>query len=299
MTLRRQVTALEGNTQKLDGGSMYGNCPRAVWERWSPPDDRGRIDLACRSMLIEEFPDGSDTPARRLLFETGIGAFFEPKLRDRFGVVESDHVLLASLGEHGLSHEDIDVVVLSHLHFDHAGGLLSTWRDGAAPELLFPRARYLAGRVGWERARRPHARDRASFIPALNELLAASGRLELADGTPGDTGTHELLGPGYRLHFADGHTPGLMVTEVEAELGGETRPLAFVSDLIPGMPWMHLPITMGYDRYPERLIDEKRSLLTDLLQRHGAVFFTHDPSVAMAAVVQDDKGRFGGAPLAR
>ena len=125
--------SLEGNTQKLDGGSMFGNAPRALWERWAIPDSRHRIDLACRALLVREEPPQGDP--RWLLFETGIGAFFEPALKDRYGVQESEHVLLESLASLGLSHEDIDVVVLSHLHFDHAGGLLSAWKPKAAVEL--------------------------------------------------------------------------------------------------------------------------------------------------------------------
>lgn len=279
--MTRRILPVMGNSQKLDGGSMYGNCPRVVWERWSPADDMDRIDLACRAMLVDEGD-------RKLLFETGIGAFFEPRYKERYGVVEDEHVLLQSLAAHALSHEDVDVVVLSHLHFDHAGGLLSAWQPDRPFELLFPNAQYVVGHDAWERARNPHPRDRASFVPDIQRLLAESGRLAVV--ASGAT-THELLGPGYRFHYSDGHTPGLLMTEVETDDG----PVVFVGDLIPGAPWMHLPITMGYDRYPELLIDEKRALLTDLLGRGGSVFFTHDPSVALARVARDDKGRFRAA----
>ena len=288
---------LDGNTQKLDGGAMYGNCPRAVWSRWSPPDELGRIDLACRCLLVEERSGeaGADgAPDRRILFETGIGAFFEPKLADRFGVVEKEHVLLDSLAAHGLSHEDIDVVVLSHLHFDHAGGLLTPWAEGAEPQMLFPNARFVVGRRAWDRAQKPHPRDRASYIPAIQAQLEASGRLELVDGEGINSDARsETLGDGYRFHFSEGHTPGLLLAEFETDDG----PIVFCGDLIPGLPWMHLPITMGYDRYPEQLIDEKTELLTDLLARGGNVFFTHDPAVGAAKVVRDEKGRFGGEAL--
>lgn len=277
----RTLTAISGNTQRLDGGAMFGNAPRAVWEKWIPPDERHRIPLACRAMLVEE-RDGDGT--KRILFEAGIGAFFSPKMRDRFGVVEAEHVLLRSLEQAGTSHEQIDVVVLSHLHFDHAGGLLSPFEEGKPPTLLFPRATFVVGKEAWERARHPHARDKASFIPELVPLLEATGRLEVVDGD-----TSAALGPAYRLHRSDGHTPGLVLGEVPSETG----PIVFAADLIPGRPWVHLPITMGYDRYPERIIEEKEELLTDLLARNGRLFFTHDAECAMGRIARDAQGRFG------
>jgi glyoxylase-like metal-dependent hydrolase (beta-lactamase superfamily II) len=278
----RTLTALLGNSQRLDGGAMFGNAPRPVWSQWIAPDERNRIPLACRAMLVREtHPDGR---ARTILFETGIGAFFEPKLRERFGVVEAEHVLLRSLEAAGTSHDAIDVVVLSHLHFDHAGGLLTEHRAGSAPGLLFPRATFVVGAEAWARAKAPHARDRASFIPELVPLLEASGRLELVEGD-----RSRALGEGYRLHRSEGHTPGLMLAEVPSEQG----PVVFAADLIPGRPWVHLPITMGYDRFPERLIDEKTALLTDLVSRGGRLFFTHDPECALARVARDASGRFG------
>ena len=272
----RTLTSVLGNSQRLDGGAMFGNAPRAMWEKWIPPDDRNRIPLACRCLLVR---DG----ARTILFEAGIGAFFEPTLRERYGVVEEDHVLVRSLAELGVAPEDVDVVVLSHLHFDHAGGVLAPYRPNTAPELIFSRATFVVGAEAWQRAVAPHARDKASFIPGLTELLAGSGRLELAASEHA-----AALGPGYRFHRSSGHTPGLLLTEI-AMPGG---PVVFVADLMPGKAWVHLPITMGYDRYPELLIEEKATLLADLEQRNGRLFFTHDPVIAMGTVAKDDKGRY-------
>jgi glyoxylase-like metal-dependent hydrolase (beta-lactamase superfamily II) len=269
-----QLWSINGNTQKLDGGAMFGNAPKAMWSRWIAPDELNRIPLACRCMLVK------DLDGRNVLFETGIGAFFEPALRERYGVVESHHVLLDSLAEAGLSHEDIDVVVLSHLHFDHAGGLLAAWEEGKTPRLLFPHAQVLVGAQHWQRALKPHPRDRASFIPELQSLLQHSGRLELVAGEHSQT-----LGQSVRFHFSDGHTPGLML----AEFAG----VVFCADLIPGRPWVHLPITMGYDRFPEALIEEKRAFLEDKLARNVRLFFTHDHACAMARVTRDERGRYG------
>ena len=271
-----------GNSQKLDGGAMFGNAPRAMWTKWLAPDEENRIPLACRALLAEGV-NGD----KRVLFETGIGAFFEPKLRERYGVVESNHVLLDSLAALGFSDADIDAVVISHLHFDHAGGLLAPYEEGKPPRLLFPNATYLVGREAWERAKAPHARDRASFIPELPALLEASGRLEIVDGE-----FSKALGQDVRFDFSDGHTPGLMLAEVVGKPG---EGVAFCADLIPGRPWVHLPVTMGYDRYPELLIDEKQHFLDDKLARGVRLFFTHDPGCAMATVVRDAKGRYGVA----
>jgi glyoxylase-like metal-dependent hydrolase (beta-lactamase superfamily II) len=274
----RRLTSLTGNSQKLDGGAMFGNAPKALWQRWMTPDAQNRIDLGCRALLVQE-------AGRNILVETGIGAFFSPELKERFGVQEDRHVLLDSLAELGLSDADIDIVLLSHLHFDHAGGLLAAWAKDQPARLLFPRARFVTGQRQWQRACQPHARDRASYIPELLSLLESSGRLTLLE----DSEHCPLLGPDWRLHWSDGHTPGLLLPEV-AMAGG---PVLFPSDLIPGAPWVHLPITMGYDRFPEGLIEEKQALLADLFERGGRLVFTHDPQIAMGRVVRDAKGRYG------
>ena len=280
-----KLWSILGNSQKLDGGAMFGNAPRALWSRWSVPDDQNRIALACRALLA------SPLNGKTVLFETGIGAFFDPKMRERYGVVEERHVLLDSLHAAGFEHDDVDVVVLSHLHFDHAGGLLAPWAEGRAPALLFPNATYVVSKECWERANHPHPRDRASFIPELQGLLEKSGRLELVESahTP-------ALGKSVRFHFSDGHTPGLMLSEIigpDASNGEAHGGVVFCADLIPGRPWVHVPITMGYDRNAELLIDEKREFLEDKLARNVHLFFTHDPECALAQVVRDTTGRFG------
>jgi glyoxylase-like metal-dependent hydrolase (beta-lactamase superfamily II) len=272
----KTLSSVLGNSQKLDGGAMFGNVPKALWSQWLQPDPENRITLACRALLVED-------KGKKILLETGIGSFFEPKLKLRYGVIEVRHKLLDSLAALGLQHEDIDFVILSHLHFDHAGGLLSAWQEGQTPQLLFPNARYLVGKEAWNRAQQPHFRDRASFIQLLNNLLAASQRLVVID-----TETTPLLGNDYHFHFSNGHTPGMMLTEIAMPEGA----ILFSADLIPGINWIHLPITMGYDRAAEQLVDEKQKLLKHMLSINGRIFYTHDPRFALSNIQQDDKGCF-------
>jgi glyoxylase-like metal-dependent hydrolase (beta-lactamase superfamily II) len=267
-----------GNTQRLDGGAMFGNVPRAMWEKWIQPDAAHRI----RSPAGPCWPTASKASA--CCSRPASAPFFEPKLRERFGVVEPEHVLLDNLAQAGFSHEDIDVVVLSHLHFDHAGGLLTAWKEGEAAQLLFPNATFIASAAHVARARDPHSRDRASFIPELLPLLEASGPLR---------GGRRPVLAGARQACASISAKATR----RADAGGDRRQaghggVVFCADLIPGRAWVHLPVTMGYDRYPERLIDEKLDFLADKLERDVRLFFTHDTECAMARVRRDDKGRY-------
>ena len=278
------ISAIEGNSQWLDGGAMFGNVPRPLWENWTEVDSWGRVDLAGWAVLIED--DG-----KKFLCETGIGVFFEPKLAERYGVAEREHKLLASLAALGIDEGDIDAVILSHLHFDHAGGLLPSYEDIQAgrTDLLFPKARYIVGKAAFERARNPHFRDRASFIPGLTTKLEQSGRLTLVDGPK----LPDFYPDRLSFRFSHGHTPGHMHTVFH----GDQQTVIFCGDLIPGLPWVHLPVTMGYDRYAELVIDEKRELYEIVTQKNWLLFFTHDIKQAGATIKATADGKYSAAQI--
>jgi glyoxylase-like metal-dependent hydrolase (beta-lactamase superfamily II) len=275
------ATEVRGNSQRLDGGALFGNAPRTMWSKWHAPDELGRIDLACRALLLQG-------ECGNVLLETGIGTFFPPEQRERYGVIEPEHVLLASLAALDVSHQDVNVVILSHLHFDHAGGLLGSYVANQALNLLFPNATYVVGATAFNRACSPHTRDRASFIAELPGLLQRSGRLCLVASEQRHI---DLLGPAFEFSQTNGHTPGMLHTLVK----GEQSSIYFCADLIPGRAWVRPSISMGYDRYPELLLDEKLEVLTRAAAEHQYLYFTHDPEVAMARVTKSTDGKYAVA----
>ena len=261
------IRTLETGFLWLDGGSMFGSVPKPLWSRLHPADERNRIRLAMRCLLVEGH-------GRRILVDDGIGDKFSPKLMDIYRVELGEHTLERSLAASGLGLEDVTDVVLTHLHFDHAGG--STARAGERLVPRLPRARYYVQRANWENARRPNPRERASYLPENFEPLMEAGALTFWEGP-------QQPWPGFDLFTADGHTRGQQLVRV----GGPEGALYFVADLIPTAAHVRIPYVMGYDVAAIETMDEKRMLLERASRERAWICLEHDPGVALARPVAD------------
>jgi glyoxylase-like metal-dependent hydrolase (beta-lactamase superfamily II) len=251
----------------LDGGSMFGSVPKPLWSRLAPPDERNRIRLAMRCLLVEGH-------GRRILVDDGVGAKFGPKLLDIYRVELGEHTLERSLAAAGLGVEDITDVVLTHLHFDHAGG--STARAGERLGPRLPRARYHVQRRNLENARRPNLRERASYLPENFEPLMEAGVLTLWEGA-------QRPWPDFELFTADGHTRGQQLVRI----AGPEGVLYFVADLIPTAAHVRIPYVMGYDVAAIETMEEKRRLLERASSERAWICLEHDPEIALGRPARD------------
>lgn len=246
----------------LDGGAMFGSVPKPLWSRQHPADERNRIRLAMRCLLLEGH-------GRRVLVDDGVGDKFTPKLADIYRLEITEHTLERSLAELSLGVEDVTDVILTHLHFDHAGG--STVSRGGTLVPRLPRARYYVQRKNWDNAHQPNPRERASYLGENYDPLMEAGVLRLWDGP-------QQPWPGVELFTADGHTRGQQLVRVGG--GGET--LYFVADLIPTRSHVRIPFVMGYDVAAIETMVEKKAVLARAVNERAWVCLEHDPELALA-----------------
>jgi glyoxylase-like metal-dependent hydrolase (beta-lactamase superfamily II) len=263
-----ELIALSDGQIRLDGGAMFGVVPKPLWERRAPADERNRIRLGLRPLLVRG--------DRTLVIDAGIGAKMDARSVQIYGIDRAVD-LSASLAAAGLSHDDVDVVLATHLHFDHAGGFTAAGPGGVVP--AFPRARYVVRTGEWEDATHPHERNRASYLAENFLPLHEAGVLDLMaeDG---------VVMPGVRTARSGGHTMHHQVVFIES--GGRTA--VFAADMIPTTAHVDDPWIMGYDLYPMDTLAFKRRFIREAIDREYLVFFEHDPDIA-AGYIREVNGR--------
>ncbi len=265
-----ELVTLSDGFFHLDGGAMFGTVPRTMWQKRLPPDDANRIPLGMRPLIVR----GEQT----LLIDAGCGDKMDAKNAAIYGLDRRYH-LDHSLAEAGLTAADIDIVLASHLHFDHVGGFTARAKDGAIVP-RFPRARYLAHRGEWHDATHPHERNRASYLQENFVPLQDAGVLTLVDDGA------EIM-PGVRFRHSGGHTPHHQVVMIES--GGRTA--VYTADMYPTTAHIPDPWIMGYDLHPMDTLTFKRAFATEAVEREYLLFFEHEPSLAAGYLREKDGQR--------
>jgi glyoxylase-like metal-dependent hydrolase (beta-lactamase superfamily II) len=269
------VTPMVTSRFRLDGGSMFGVVPRVLWEKKAPPDERNRVTLNLNTLLIE-------SGGELILVDPGMGSKFDERWVDIYALEE--HEVRGELERLGIRPDDIDAVVLTHLHLDHAGG--STMLDDSGrPVPAFPNAKYYAQDEEWREARDPHPLERASYLPSDFLPLERDGILELLAGA-GE------IAPGVRVEPAAGHTSGHQIVRMLSD--GEEA--IYLGDLVPTTAHLKLNWLMGWDLRPELIYAEKGRVLAEAADRGTLLFFAHDPDVFAARVTADTSGDFQLVP---
>ena len=264
-----RLTTLHDGPFRLDGGAMFGVVPRSLWEKLSPPDDRNRIQLAMRPLLVEG-------PWGRMLVDCGAGDKMPPKQADIYAL-DRTHSLDHALAEAGLSADDIQFVLATHLHFDHFGGATAL-RDGQLVP-RFGRARYQIRTAEWEDATHPHERNRASYLQENFVPLREAGVIDWFEGDG-------IIKEGVRVVRTGGHTGQHQIVFIES--AGKTA--VFVADLIPTTAHIQDPWVMGYDLFPMETLAFKKRFIREAIEREYLILFEHDPRVA-AGYIREKGGQ--------
>lgn len=253
---------------------MFGVVPKPLWEKALPADGRNRVRLGLTCLLVQ-------TGKHNIVIETGIGDKFDAKRTDIYGVDHSTATLLSELEGHGVTPEDVSLVINTHLHFDHCGWNIR--REGSELLPTFPRARYFVQRGEWEHALQPTERDRGSYIEEF--FAAAERQTELLDGDG------EIV-PGVHVEVLSGHTRYMQGVRIASE----GREAYFISDLVPTCAHLQYPWIMSFDLYPLETLVNKKRLLPRLVEERALVVFPHDPAIRCALLEERD-GKIRAAPV--
>ncbi|MGQ9678233.1 MAG: MBL fold metallo-hydrolase [bacterium] len=251
---------------------MFGVIPKPIWEKRIAPDERNRIKLALRPLLVV-------TARELILIDTGIGDKYDSKFAERYRIEKSDS-LFDSLTRRGFNPNDITLVILTHLHFDHCGGSTRIKNGELVP--TFPNARYIVQESEWQDAICPNRRSRASYLEDNFLPLREANRLELIRGSC------EIC-PGVELIHTGGHTRGLQLVKITSN----NKTAIFWSDMIPTKSHVPIPYIMGYDLFPLDSINQKEKLLQEAINGEWLSFLEHDSEVVVGKItLQDSQYQF-------
>jgi glyoxylase-like metal-dependent hydrolase (beta-lactamase superfamily II) len=272
------LTPLLDGRFRLDGGAMFGVVPKPLGSRRAPADDRNRISLGMRPLLVRR--EGAPV----MIIDAGVGAKMDPKSVDIYAIDRATN-LESSLRDAGLAPSDVRVVLASHLHFDHAGGFTAFDESGTVVP-AFPNARYVINRGEWEDATHPHERNRASYFAENFVPLRDAGVVDFSE----DDAT---IADGVRVRRTGGHTRFHQIVYIESE----GRTAVFAADLMPTRAHVDAPWIMGYDLYPMETLEFKRAFVREAIDREYLIFFEHDPEIA-AGYIREKDGRKYVEPVA-
>lgn len=258
---------------KLDGGAMFGVIPKTIWEKKMPADDMNLCSWAMRCLLIE---DGK----RLILIDTGMGDKQSEKWQNYY-FRHGESSLVKSINSKGFSVNDITDVLLSHLHFDHAGGAVSWNLDRTTYQLTFPNARYWTHSKHWESATNPNPREAATFLKENILPISEAGNLHFLDKAVNP------LGDQVGFIFADGHTEKMVMPIISYN----GKKIVFAADTLPSHAHIRIPYVMGYDVRPLETMKEKEILLNEIVQNEWIIYFDHDPYYSCAMIEKKD-GKF-------
>jgi glyoxylase-like metal-dependent hydrolase (beta-lactamase superfamily II) len=254
---------------RLDGGAMFGVVPKPLWEKRAPADARNRILLGMRPLLVRD-------AERLMIIDAGCGDKMDAKHAEIYGLDRREN-LDVTMARAGVKADEIDLVIASHLHFDHAGGFTALDASGAIRP-RFPKARYVASHGEWEDATHPHERNRASYFAENFVPLRDAGVLDFLRGD------QEIV-PGIRVRRTGGHTRFHHIIYLES--AGKTA--VFAADLMPTTAHVDAPWIMSYDLYPMETLEFKKLFLREAIEREYLVFFEHDPKIAAGFIREKDR----------
>lgn len=268
---RFDVDIISGGKYKLDGGAMFGVVPKPLWEKSNPADERNRIELETNCLLIH-------TDEKKILVDTGSGTKFSPKEKDIFSL-EDRSVLIDSLKTKGIEPSDIDIVILSHLHFDHAGG--ATRKEGGKVVPTFPGAAYIIQKREWEDAMNNFGVMKYSYRKENLVPLQESGQVEFIDG-------NSNILPGLSVIVTGAHTRSHQIIKIDSE----NKKGVYFADLIPTASHLKLPYVMAYDLFPQETLMKKRDFLNQAVEEKWQIFFDHDPKAPTGKIHKESEDVF-------